>query len=105
MHPIARASAVDVTLETVRVMLEIAAERRAQIDRGFDAGHDDRKPLSDLAWLLARRANDLQAPSLAQISEEEPRRLAVEIATIAVAMIESMDRRAVAEARREHEDE
>lgn len=75
------------------VAMEIVIEREKQIARGFDAEHDDRQPLADLAWLLARRANDLQAPNLAQISADEPRRLLVEIAAIAVAAVESIDRR------------
>lgn len=76
------------------VAMEIVIEREKQIARGFDHQHDDRQRLSDLAWLLARRANDLQAPSLAHISQDEPRRLLVEIAAIAVAAVESIDRRA-----------
>lgn len=76
-----------------KILLEVLAERHAQIERGFDADHDDRQPLGAFAWLLARRANDLGAPHLEQISKDEPRRLLMEIATIAVAAVEAIDRK------------
>jgi hypothetical protein len=79
----------------MRVAMEIVLERENQIASGYGHADDDRTPTSDLAWLLARRSNDLQAPSLNLIAKDEPRRLLVEIAAIAVAAIESIDRRAV----------
>lgn len=82
-----------VPASAVRILLDVAYERARQLDRGFDAEHDDRQPLAHWAWLLARRANDLAAPDLAAVSKDEPRRLLLEIATIAVAAVESLDRR------------
>jgi hypothetical protein len=82
-------------MDTFSVLMEIARERHSQIERGFDQEHDDKHPVTDMAWLLARRANDLQTPNWPEISPEEPRRLAVEICAIAVALIESIDRRAL----------
>ena len=77
---------------SIRALLEVADERQHQIDSGMDAEHDDKQPLAHWAWLLARRANDLGAPHLEKISEDEPRRLLVEIAAIAVAAVEAIDR-------------
>jgi hypothetical protein len=87
-----------INLETFSALTEIAAERSKQIDSGRDSDHDDNQSLGQWAWLIARRANDLGSPNLALISEDEPRRLLVEISAISVAAIEALDRQAKAPA-------
>ncbi|HUW00794.1 MAG TPA: hypothetical protein VMW08_00445 [Acidimicrobiales bacterium] len=78
---------------TFRVLGEIAGERDRQIDRhGHNPDKDDRQPMSWWGWLLARRATDLSCPVTAVVADD-PRRQLLEIASIAVAALESLDRR------------
>ena len=77
------------------VLGEILQERQNQIESGYTENHDDAHPTSHLAWLLARRANDLMAPFPEMMPDDEPRRLLLEIATISVAAIEAIDRKEI----------
>jgi len=76
---------------TARTLHEIFAERIHQIeDHGWTADHDDRRGLEDFAWLIARRAVEMSHADAAVVVD--CRRLFVEIAAIAVAAIEAIDR-------------
>lgn len=78
---------------TWAVLSEIARERDHQVeDLGFTVEHDDRLGVAGFGWLLARRAVELCVPVQINIDEGFARRLLVEIAAIAVAGIEALDR-------------
>ena len=79
-------------MTTRDVLDEIIAERARQIDRHDHAAErDDRHPLAAWGWLLGRRASELACPY--EDALPDPRRVLVEIAAIAVAAIESIDRK------------
>jgi hypothetical protein len=83
---------------TFKVLAEITAERDRQVDQhGHDPKKDDRQPMAWWGWLLARRATDLSCP-IAEFVGDSPRRQLLEIAAIAVAALESLDRRELADA-------
>lgn len=74
-----------------RVLLDVAAERtRQQDDLGHDAEHDDKLGAAEWAWLIQRRAVDLSHPW--DDAHVNRRQELVQIAAIAVAAIESIDR-------------
>jgi hypothetical protein len=82
---------------TFRVLAEITAERDRQVDQhGHNPKKDDRQPMAWWGWLLARRATDLSCP-VAEFVGDSPRRQLLEIAAIAVAALESLDRRELGE--------
>ena len=82
------------TSATRTVLAELLDERRHQIDdHGWTPDHDDLHSESDFAWLIARRAVDMCHPDAADVTD--CRRLFVEIAAIAVAAIERIDRQEV----------
>ena len=77
---------------TALALLEVADERRHQIeDHGWTPDHDDLHGDEDFAWLIARRAVAMSHREAARA--EDCRRLFVEIAAIAVAAVEAIDRR------------
>lgn len=77
--------------ETWTVLSEIARERDHQVeDLGFNVEHDDRLGSRGFGWLLARRSVELCSPIV--LDRDDARRLLVEIAAIAVAGIEAVDR-------------
>jgi hypothetical protein len=77
------------------VIGEVLAERSNQIDtHGRTTALDDKRTTAEFAWLLGRRASDLATPFPEVMPDDEPRRLLIELAAIAVAAIEAMDRRA-----------
>jgi hypothetical protein len=79
------------TAATRSVLVEILDERRHQIDdHGWTPDHDDLHGLEDFAWLIARRAIDMSHRDA--VHAVDCRRLFVEIAAIAVAAIEAVDR-------------
>lgn len=71
----------------IRVSGEVLAERLRQIE----AERPDDHSLAAWAWLLARRVTDLQCPPELGVTGD-PRRLLVEVAAIAIAAIEAIDR-------------
>lgn len=79
------------TAATRAVLIELLVERRHQInDHGWTPDHDDLHDVTDFAWLCARRAVEMcHADAVAVL---DARRTFVEIAAIAVAAIEAMDR-------------
>ena len=80
--------------DTWRVLGEILDERRRQVEtHGWSPQHDDQRTLTDFAWLIARRAIDLCHPDA--LRAVDARRYFVEISAIAVAAIETHDRRDV----------
>lgn len=73
---------------------EVMAERFRQRDElGFTEEHDDRISLQAFGWLLGSRAVALTAPDEV-MDKLEARRQLVEIAAIACAAIEKIDRQA-----------
>jgi hypothetical protein len=79
------------TAATRAVLLEVMLERRHQIDdHGWTPDHDDLHGLEDFAWLCARRAVEMSHRDAVQVADA--RRLFVEIAAIAVAAIEAVER-------------
>lgn len=77
---------------TQAVLGEVLAERRHQIgDHGWTPDHDDLHGLEDFAWLCARRAVEMSHRDAYAVVDG--RRMFVEIAAIAVAAIEAIDRR------------
>jgi hypothetical protein len=86
----ATAAYVD-TAATRAVLVELLDERRHQVeDHGWTPAHDDEHHHEDFAWLIARRAVDMCNP--ATRGAIDSRRLMVEIAAIAIAAIERLDR-------------
>jgi len=83
------------TAQTRGVLDEIGAERARQMEsHGWRPDHDDTHQLQEWAWLIAARSHDLSCPWPDDyLPHPEPRRALVEIAAIAVAAIESWDRR------------
>ena len=79
-------------MSTAQVLAEIADEREHQRELGWDAGTDDARPLAHFGYLLAHRAVALCHP-FPDAAGVDVRRLAVELAAISVALIESVDRR------------
>lgn len=79
------------TPATAGVLFELAIERERQSDTGRDAD-DDAKPIDHWSWLLQKRAMDMAHPYYRD-DAVIVRRALVETAAIAVAAIESIDRR------------
>lgn len=80
------------TAATRAVLLELLAERQRQVEvHGWTIGHDDLHGLEDFAWLCARRA--VQMSHREAVMATDYRRLFLEIAAIAVAAIETVDRK------------
>lgn len=78
---------------TVSALLLVALERENQIENhAWSERHDDRHEPSTWGWLIGRRASDLACP-FPEVVGDDHRRLLVEIAAIAVAGIESIDRK------------
>jgi len=78
--------------DTTDVLTEVAGERsRHVLDYGWTAEHDDAITPAGWAYLLQRRSTELGNP-FAGGDDDDPRRLLLEIAAIAVAGIESIDR-------------
>lgn len=82
------------TLAMERVLEEIRDERfRQRSAHGWSADRDDAHPLPSWAWLLSRRSVDIAHPQAGGPTDIiDVRRTLVEIAAIAVAAIESLDR-------------
>jgi hypothetical protein len=77
---------------TRAVLEEVARERVHQIeDRGWTPEHDDTHTTQEWAWLLSQRAVALSCPWPDAVFDA--RRQLVEIAAIATAAIESLDRK------------
>lgn len=88
--------AADYALElaTDNVLEDVRTERiRQRETHGWTPSRDDSHPLSAWSWLLSRRAVDLAHPHPEDAGIDE-RRILVEIGAIAVAAIESWDRKA-----------
>lgn len=82
------------TAATRLVLMELLDERRNQIEtHGWTPDHDDLHGCEDFAWLCARRAVEMSHRDAAAVAD--CRRLFVEIAAIAVAAVEALDRREV----------
>jgi len=91
LMPMADTAYVD-TAATRLVLVELLDERRNQIDRHrWTPDHDDQHGTEDFAWLIARRA--VQMCNAAAADVVDARRLLVECAAIAVAAIETIDRK------------
>lgn len=74
------------------VLDEIGEERLSQIEvHHWTPEHDDRHDRVAWSWLLAKRAVELSCPFDQAVPD--PRRQLLEIAAIATAAIESLDRR------------
>jgi hypothetical protein len=74
------------------VLIELLEERRNQVEaHGWTPDHDDLHSTSDFAWLCARRAVEICHPDAAQMADS--RRVFIEIAAIAIAAVEALDRR------------
>jgi len=81
---------------TAGVVAEIAVERGRQIsEHGWTPEHDDGLGKDAWAWLLIRRLSDLSCPFEDEMSDD-PRRALIEIAAIAVAAVEAVDRQSAA---------
>lgn len=79
------------TAATRAVLLEVMLERQHQIeDHGWTPDHDDMHGMEDFAWLCARRAVEMSHRDAYAIVDG--RRLFIEIAAIAVAAIEAIER-------------
>lgn len=82
---------------TAGVVAEIAVERGRQInEHGWTPEHDDGLGKEAWAWLLSRRVTDLSCPFDDEMSDD-PRRALIEIAAIAVAGVEAIDRQGEAQ--------
>jgi hypothetical protein len=80
------------TAATRYVLTEVLIERQHQVqDHGWDPSHDDLHGPEDFGWLCATRAVGLCQRDAAAVADA--RRVFVEIAAIAVAAIESLDRK------------
>jgi len=80
--------------ETLAVLQEIAAERdRQEESHGFGPEHDDQHGEAEWAWLLGNRVHQLACP-WNEVLGLDPRRALVEVAAIAVAAVESLERKA-----------
>lgn len=80
---------------TLAVLLEIADERARQVDvHEWTPDHDDQHGRQEWAWLLLRRVTDLAHPW--DDAHLDTRRELLEVAAIAVAAIESIDRKVAA---------
>ena len=78
--------------DTNSVLAEVAGERsRQMLEYNRTPDHDDSLPRSAWAYLLSRRSTELGNPFLGG-DDDDPRRILLEIAAIAVAGIESIDR-------------
>jgi hypothetical protein len=76
---------------TRTVLAELLVERQRQQDvHGWTPIHDDAHPVEDFAWLIARRSVEMSNSQAAEAVDA--RRLLVEIAAIAIAAIEKLDR-------------
>lgn len=74
------------------VVGEVIAERLNQIDgHNWTPEHDDEHNLAEWAWLLQGRAHQLAHPFAEHVADA--RRLLIETAAIAIAAVESLDRR------------
>lgn len=79
------------TAATRAVLLEVLVERQRQIEtHGWTIDHDDLHGPEDFAWLCARRAVEMSHRDAYAVVDG--RRLFIEIAAIAVAAIEAIDR-------------
>jgi hypothetical protein len=75
------------------VLLEVAEERIRQVtDHARTPDADDKLNAAQWGWLLSKRSMQLGYPFPGGDLEDDPRRLLVEIAAIAVAGIEAIDR-------------
>lgn len=84
------------------VLHEVMEERVRQQDlHGWTPEHDDTHGRQEWAWLLARRITDLSCPWDSAVLDE--RRQLIEVAAIAVAAVESLDRRGLASREDEHD--
>jgi hypothetical protein len=84
----------NVYASTAGVVAEIAVERGRQVnEHGWTPEHDDGLGKDAWAWLLIRRLSDLSCPFEDEMSDD-PRRALIEIAAIAVAAVEAIDRQA-----------
>lgn len=70
---------------------DIQDERGRQIRKGWTSEHDDERTKVEWSWIIGIRVNDLLDPAVEPV---DARQLLVEIAAIAVAGIEQMDRAA-----------
>jgi hypothetical protein len=76
---------------TTAVLIEVGAERARQItERGYTPEDDQRLERADWSYLLLRRITDLFGPE--DDMSDDPRRLLLEVAAIAVAGVEAHDR-------------
>ena len=75
----------------MNTLMAVGVERERQIeDHDWTPEHDDQQTVANWAWLIGRRSSDLTCPHPEVV--DDPRRLLLEIAAIAVAAIESIDR-------------
>lgn len=80
------------TAATRAVLAELLEERHRQVVvHGWTPEHDDLHGTSDFAWLCARRAVEMSHPDAALMLDA--RRAFIEIAAIAIAAVEALDRR------------
>lgn len=71
---------------------DVQSERDRQIRKGWTSEHDDERTKIEWSWIIGLRVNDLLDPSVESL---DARQLLVEIAAIAVAGIEQIDRQGV----------
>jgi len=86
---------VELRVATELVLQEIQDERlRQERSHGRTPEEDDLHSLHEWAWLVAHRAHGLSCPYPDEyLPDPDPRRALVEIAAVAVAAVESWDRR------------
>ena len=70
----------------VKVLIEVEHERDRQIAKGYAPRHDDEHTPGEFAGFIVQRTHDVE-------DDHEPRTAFIQIAALAVAAVESMDRR------------
>lgn len=78
-----------------QVVQDVIRERERHVgDLGWTPAHDDRQTMQDWAWLLDSRVVHLQCPfpNMAP-GPDRAREFLIEIAAVAIAAAESMDRK------------
>ena len=74
------------------VLDEVYEERQRQIGKGYVQKHDDGHPTNHFTWLIQRRVTMIDMNRCPIM-----RKLLIEVAALAVAAVESMDRKQASE--------
>ena len=89
--------------EFTKAVTDVLAERSRQVEKGFDAEHDDDHDGGELAWnatLVVGAVDDVTLPDVSRLDDwgiigkwcGKPRRLLVIAAALLIAEIERLDR-------------